>query len=279
MGRVKDEMIEKVLQDEEKKLAEFLGITYEELCETNWRRETEESEDGFIYNYVITFSDDSPKQILNKIEGLNSNNQVFITHVEVSNDEYYDYEDQYEAIVSNNFIYDRFLNEIENVRLLNEIITENYSLLSVLKRQLYINAIGILETFLSETFIKLTNENDVYFRNFIETYPKFKERKFQLNDIYFEYNNLRETAKKEMLDVIYHNLSKVKNMFISTFKIHFPDIVELSKAINTRHDLVHRNGKTKDGVDITINKEIVIDLLNTLSEFVEELAITLKLKN
>ena len=148
-----------------------------------------------------------------------------------------------------------------------------------MKRQLYITAIGALETFLSETFINVVNENSEYFRNFVQTYPNFKERKFQLNEIYGEYDKLQDTAKKEMLEVIYHNLAKVRNMYVLTFKIEFPDISNLSKAVNTRHDLVHRNGKTKDGADVTVNKGIVTELLNQISIFVEHISNSLHLKN
>lgn len=37
-----------------------------------------------------------------------------------------------------------------------------------------------------------------------------------------------------MLEVIYHNLANVHNMFKSKFKIDFPYIAELSKAVNSQ---------------------------------------------
>ena len=279
MGRAKEMMIERMQEQDDEKLALLLGITYDELSETEWHIETNESKDGMIYNYVVYFEESSPKEILDKIKDLDENNQVWLTPHEIDNEEYYDYEEQYEAIIANKFFYDSFQSEIRNVQLLNELEIEDYKLLSVLKRQLFITAIGALETFLSETFINLTHENDEFFRNFIETYPNFKERKFQLNEIYGEYDKLKETAKKEMLEIIYHNLAKVRNMFISTFKIDFPEIAELSKAVNTRHDLVHRNGKTKNGENITIQKETVANLLLIILDFVENISNSLNLKN
>lgn len=279
MGRAKEMYYEQLQQKDDENLAKLLGITYDELCETDWHIETDESKDGLVYGYVVYFEDSSPKHILDKIEGLDKDNQVWLSPHDLDDEEDYDYEEQFEAIIANKFFYDSFQNEISNVRQLNEIQLESPELLIVLKRQLYITAIGALETFLSETFINVTNEKSDYFRNFVETYPNFKERKFQLNEIYGEYDKLQDTAKKEMLEVIYHNLAKVRNMYVSTFKIEFPDISELSKAVNTRHDLVHRNGKTKDGVDVTVNKEIVTELLNQISIFVEHISKSLNLKN
>ncbi|WP_295230595.1 HEPN domain-containing protein [uncultured Chryseobacterium sp.] len=279
MGRAKEMYYDQLQQKEDENLAKLLGITYDELCETEWHIETDESKDGLVYGYIVYFEDSSPKHILDKIDGLDKDNQVWLSPHDLEDDEYYDYEEQYEAIIANKFFYDSFQNEISNVRQLNDIQLESPELLIVLKRQLYITAIGTLETFLSETFINLTNENPEYFRNFVETYPNFKERKFQLNEIYGEYDKLQDTAKKEMLEVIYHNLAKVRNMYLSTFKIEFPDISELSKAVNTRHDLVHRNGKTKDGIDVKVNKEIVAELLNQILVFVEHISKSLNLKN
>ena len=279
MGLAKELLFERMQEKDDEKLASLLGITYDELIQTEWHIESNESKDGLVYGYVVYFNDDSPKHILNKIKEIDENNQVWLSPHDLYNEEYYDYEEQYEAIIANKFFYDSFQNEIKNVRLLNELVIENQALLSVLKRQLYITAIGALETFLSETFINLTNENQEYFRNFIEAYPNFRDRKFQMNKIYHEYNKLQETAKKEMLEVIYHNLAKVKNMFVSTFKIEFPDIAELSKAVNIRHDLVHRNGKTKDRDDVIIDKEIVSDILSKISDFVENISNSLNLKD
>ena len=279
MGRAKEMYYEQLQQKDDENLAKLLGITYDELCETEWHIETDESKDNLVYGYVVYFEDSSPRHILDKIEGLDKDNQVWLSPHDLDDEEDYDYEEQYEAIIANKFFYDSFQNEISNVRQLNDIQLESPDLLIVLKRQLYITAIGALETFLSETFINVMNESPDYFRNFVETYPNFKERKFQLNEIYREYDKLQDTAKKEILEVIYHNLAKVRNMYVSTFKIEFPDISELSKAVNTRHDLVHRNGKTKDGADVTVNKEIVTELLNQISVFIEHISKSLNLKN
>jgi len=278
MGRAKELYFEQLQQKNDENLANLLGITYDELSETEWNMETDESKEGLIYSYVVYFHDDSPRHILDKIKGLDKDNMVWLSPHDFEDEEYYDYEDQYDAIIANKAFYDSFQNEIKNVRQLNELLVGNASLQSVLQRQLYITAIGALETFLSETFINLTSENEEYFRKFVETYPNFKERKYQLNEIYCEYDKLKETAKKEMLGVIYHNLAKVRNMFNSSFKIDFPDIAELSKAVNTRHDLVHRNGKTKDGTDVVIKKNTIEDLLTKILDFVEHISKSLNLK-
>lgn len=283
MGRVKEYWIEMQQTREDARLAEKLGLTIEELNETEWSIDTDASNDGLIYGYVVHF-EDGPQEILDKIKGLDKDNQVWFNPNDFEDDfdEYdryddYDYEEQYETIISNKHYYDSFQQEIENLRKLNQIKIDN-GLLPILKRQLYVSAIGTLETFLSETFINQTDENKEYYKNFIETFPPFKDQVFSLRNIFRQYEKLDKTVKKAMLEVIYHNLDKVQNMYKTTFKIDFPEIGELSKAVAIRHDLVHRNGKTKDGIEVEIDKTKIDELIENISQFVETISLSLNLK-
>ncbi|QWT86400.1 hypothetical protein KBP46_00495 [Chryseobacterium sp. PCH239] len=75
MGRAKEHFMELQQIQDETRLAEKLGITYEELCATEWHIETFTSKDGLIYDYVVYF-ESGPKEILKKIKGLDKDNQV-----------------------------------------------------------------------------------------------------------------------------------------------------------------------------------------------------------
>ncbi|MEH2209184.1 hypothetical protein [Nostoc sp.] len=68
-----EEMQEKLANQ---KLASELGISYDDLLELEWDIDTNESDDGLIYEYIVTFSEESPKKILNKIEGIEDGNIV-----------------------------------------------------------------------------------------------------------------------------------------------------------------------------------------------------------
>ena len=279
MGRAKNAWMEMQQIREDTVLAEKLGLTYDELCETDWHIERDESKDGLLYQHIVYFHD-GPMQILKKIDGLNSDNQVWLDAYEEEDYDFddYDYQEEFDAIIANKDYYDSFQKEVSNLGKLNNISIEGQDLESVLKRQLYISAIGTLETFLSETFVNQTDERPEYFKKFIVTFPDFSKRKFPLNEIYTHYENLKITARKEMLKVIYHNLDVVQNMYTATFGITFPDIAELSKLIATRHDLVHRNGKTKEGEEVKLDKESITELLKKISAFVESISIELNLK-
>lgn len=68
------------MQEEQahRSLAEYLEISYDELCELSWDIDTNESNDGMIYEYIYKFSDDSPIEILSKINSLRDGNYVYI---------------------------------------------------------------------------------------------------------------------------------------------------------------------------------------------------------
>lgn len=277
MGYWKELEIEMQEQESHRHLADLLGITFDELIELEYEIETDESKDGLVYNYRIEFDTaNSPKNILQKIKNLEDGCRVYLQPWDM--EQGYDYEEQYEAITENKEYLQKFRDELSNLRLINALSVPDKSLKDILTRQLYISVIGTMETFLSDAFINLTNDNNEYFKNFIETHPEFKKRKFELREIFDKYDKLKETAKVIMLDTIYHNLPSVSQLFKDTFKIDFPSIKEVYEYVLKRHDLVHRNGKTKDGTPVETDENSVKELIDKVTNFVEEIAKKLDIK-
>ncbi|MBB2951183.1 hypothetical protein [Sphingobacterium sp. JUb56] len=56
----------------DRKIADQLGLTYEELCNTTFDIEENVGNDDYVYGYFIRFNENSPKEILNKIVELNN---------------------------------------------------------------------------------------------------------------------------------------------------------------------------------------------------------------
>ncbi len=277
MGHWKEIAIEMQEQESNRHLADLLGITYDELTDLDYEIVTDESKDGLVYNYRIEFdTDNSPKNILQKIKNLEDGCRVYLQPWDLEQD--YDYEEQYDAITENKEYLQKFRDELSNLKSLNALTVPEKSLKDILTRQLYISVIGTMETFLSDTFINLTNDKEDFFRNFVETHPKFKQRKIELSEIFNEYDKLKETAKVVMLDTIYHNLPSVNQMFKETFNIDFPSIKEVYESVLKRHDLVHRNGKTKDGTLVELDENAVNELIENVSKFVKEIANKLDIK-
>ena len=144
-----------------------------------------------------------------------------------------------------------YSNFVENIKLIRNltqftsIATENVS--QYLKNLLYANVITCIETYLSDALRVTVVSNKEFLRTFVETFRDFKAEKFDLTELFNQYDKIDEKAIKAMLDVIYHDLPKVKGIYQDTLGITFSNIGILMKAISKRHDFVHRNGKTKDG--------------------------------
>ena len=134
MGSGSERMIEMQQERDDHELAKKLGITYDELLELDHEIDTQESEDGSIYNYIIKFRDDAPREILDKIHGIDEYDYVWLSSWELGNEEYY--EEQYEAIIANKKFLIKFQEEIENLERLNEIELEDEDLETILKRQI-----------------------------------------------------------------------------------------------------------------------------------------------
>jgi hypothetical protein len=275
MGRMSDLMIEIEEKEAGERIAKILDISFFDLVELEYKIETDESKDGLIYNYRIEFSEDSSKEILEKINRLEDGCRVHLEPWEL--DAEYDYDEQFDAITENKEFVQKYKDEIENLKLLTHLKIQDEVLKALLNRQMFIGIIGTMETFLADVFINLTFDNDKYFRNFIETHPELGKRKFELKEIFEQSEKLKETAKKVMLDAIYHNLRKTSKMYRDTFEIDFPKIQNAYKYVLKRHDLVHRNGKTKEGKIVVTDEKAIEELIKTINELVYGVAENLNL--
>ncbi len=138
-----------------------------------------------------------------------------------------------------------------------------------LRRLLYVNVITAMETYLSDAFISTVVPDPELMRRFVEINPTFRDRKIKLSDVYKEMERIEKLAKSDLRDIVWHNLKRVKPLYKGTLEITFPDDLEaIFQAVGVRHDLVHRNGKTKDGEEIDISKGAITNLIDEIEKFV-----------
>jgi hypothetical protein len=138
-----------------------------------------------------------------------------------------------------------------------------------LLKLLYVNIITALETYLSDVFISYVGNNSALLRKYIETAPEFKLEKVPLAKIFIALDEVEKKARANLIDIVWHHLSKIRLMYKVTLDVSFPDdISALFKAVAIRHDLVHRNGKTKEGEKHSIKSDDVKKLVTSTKEFV-----------
>lgn len=128
-----------------------------------------------------------------------------------------------------------------------------------------------METYLSDAFINTSINSEEHTKKFVSTFKEFKERPIPLNELYIYHEKIETICKQAMIDVIYHNLPKIKGMYKDTLGIDIGDIGTPYKAVVMRHHLVLRNGKDKNGDEVIVDKLIVDKLIIDISIFIETL--------
>jgi hypothetical protein len=78
MGDLKDELLQHSNWKKEVRLAELLGIRYDEFEQTDWEIEEQAAEDGSISKILVRFNESSPAHILEKINGLDANHSILV---------------------------------------------------------------------------------------------------------------------------------------------------------------------------------------------------------
>ena len=141
-----------------------------------------------------------------------------------------------------------------------------------LMRLLYANVVTALEAYLCDFFIATATKHPEVRRRFVETHPEFKEEKMSLSEVFQVWDEIDAKVEQCLVDLTWHNLRRVIPMFKSSLGVVFPkDLETLFKAILVRHDLVHRNGKKKDGGEHRIGAEDVRTLIASANSLVNEI--------
>lgn len=268
MGGIKEAHLE-FEEGRQEALANTLGLSWDEMGQLDYEITPKTSSEGLLYGYVITFSSHSNPEVLAKITGLDKYRSLTIPPWIFERS----YEEDYAlgAIAQNIDHRASFNSEMDSSARLQALDIDDHLTRHLLLRQIYISIIGALETILSDIFISKTLSSDYYLKEFVKNHPDFKSQKISVSEIFSFSQTIRERAKTIMVSVIYHKLPTVREMYTQTFSVKFPDIANLQKYILTRHDLVHRNGKTVGGNIVKINDGLINDLRSTVMRFVDEL--------
>jgi len=143
-------------------------------------------------------------------------------------------------------------------------------------RLLYANVITALETYLSDAFIHTIFSEPEIKKRFVEALPKFREEKIRLSEIFKTYENIDNKIKEFLGNFTWHNLKRAKELYL-ILKIDFPEnIAGLLTAIQNRHDIIHRNGKTKNGKEFILGRVGVENLIKDAENFVQHIDKQLK---
>lgn len=184
-----------------------------------------------------------------------------------------------ETIQSNTEYHNTFISSMESIKILIKNNAYEESVKQVFYRLLYSNIVASMETYLSDAFINTVMADNLLIRRLIESDPEFRNRKTKISEIYIYLDKLEQEVKEYLLEVIYHNIWKVHNMYKSTLNIDFlEDMENINSMIMIRHDIVHRNGKNKDtGETHNFTEEVILKCVDEMTEFINYIDSQLKI--
>jgi len=267
MSNIKEWLFDQIEAKRNKRLADLLGITDDELEQISYEIDDDKSDDGLVYGHIVRFDGDNNPAIMSKIVGLNSGSYVSLSPWDLDDPE----EDELEWEVENSEQLITLNKHFSKVpQLLQVDVDENiqFSLLVMV----HVHIVSALEQFLSATFIHNVTNSDVLTRKLIETDPVFGHRKFTINEIYAQYSNIKSTVAAYLKDINFHDMRKVKPMYADVLGYDFGDIAWLFKAVRLRHDCAHRAGYDKEGNQVSVSVASVNELVaqcRRLSESIE----------
>lgn len=159
----------------------------------------------------------------------------------------------------------------ETMTALDAIETIDPNVKNTLYRVLYANLISCMESFLSDTLIHKVLESETNKRAFVKGYKDFSKHEIGLSSLYDTIDSIDRIITKTLRDIIYHNLPKVKGIYKDVLGIDLGEIGILCKCVEIRHDIVHRNGKTKGGGEIIIERKDIEELAKAVSDMIENI--------
>lgn len=212
------------------------------------------------------------------IQGIDDETEVEVKETSYPWDDSEYYDSQYDAIFSNTEFYSNFLRELDYIERLSKLEVPS-NLLEAHYRNLYSSIIGNMETYLSDAFINTILSKEELIESFFSGFKDFKNESINMSELYQKAKDVHKIARNRMLDVLYHNIPKVKGMYKDILDVEFPVFGHIMKAVEIRHHTVHRNGKDKDGNTIEITKEMLETLILDVKTWIEAIDAILKEKH
>ncbi|MCK4864026.1 MAG: hypothetical protein KAT06_01235 [Gammaproteobacteria bacterium] len=152
----------------------------------------------------------------------------------------------------------------ENIESTHEILTVSLSPSSSknLFVMLHAHVVAAVEAYLSSTFIEKALSTEQHMRLLVENDPEFAKRKFTIKEIFTKRDELKNVLSLYLKKLIFHDIAKVKPLYLSVLKIDFGEINWLFEAVALRHHCVHRAGYDKDGNEIHLTSIAIEELIN-----------------
>ncbi|WP_157201352.1 hypothetical protein [Massilia sp. Root418] len=257
------------------RIAEELGITLD-IFETLSPEII--FDDDHPFYFVLQFNEDSPPELLRLVQGLDEGEYSMRIDAGILEEP-----DEWDGATWTEIgevaqPYKVFLNSYYH---LGDILAEYgdggsgilRNSTPVISRMVFCQLIGALEAYLGDTLIRNVIGDKNSFMRLLSLDKELIETRVTLLEFAKNQNFLQDHVRTHLQSVLYHNLAKVGKLYKIALQIDIwpgKEIKEnLFQAIQWRHDCIHRDGRTKDGIELTaITTEYVKEVLETVNSFI-----------
>jgi hypothetical protein len=145
----------------------------------------------------------------------------------------------------------------------------------LINRMLFVQQVSALEAYLCDTLLK-AKDNKESMKRLVVCDRYLRTEKYTLADIICNPDLVAETVRAYLHSLVYHDLKRVNFLYRKALGVQVlregADNSKLFKAITYRHDCVHRNGLTKDGIPLTVfTKSYVQEIADVVRSLVDQI--------
>jgi len=128
-----------------------------------------------------------------------------------------------------------------------------------LLRMLYLQYVVALEAYLSDRIISIITSDEQKLVTLVGSLPGLRDQETKFIDVAKKRTYALDTTKAYLQAFSFHAIDKVEKMFKAVLGKSLFDNGDIAKEIitmiNTRHDLVHRNGRNSAGKHTTLTDQ------------------------
>lgn len=171
-------------------------------------------------------------------------------------------------------VHEYFTSSLQSLRSMLTIRIEDRGQTEVFNRMLLVQGVASMESFLSDTLISRTIADPIRLRRLFEFDRELNKSRYSMSEFLNDKEIANKVAKQYLSGLLYHNLPKIELLYREVLGVEFyywdEDVKQdLLRAIQLRHDCVHRNGKSKDYGDVqAIDRAYVALVLTQIETFV-----------
>jgi len=185
--------------------------------------------------------------------------------------------DNYQILISSDYV--KFaIDMLDKIKHFLEVNEENDAFILNL---IYGSVVTTLESYLGDAFKYYVLHNKIYYNKFIEQFKPDEIKKYELKELLPYVNNFSafvdSVVKKNLNKIIFHNLEKVNALYKTVLNVELsPQIFEFSAAIENRHHIFHRNGRSLDNTPLEISNKDIVSLVRKTRFFIVEVEQNIK---